>query len=61
MDIYTRLADVRQMPINNQNLGLSDWSNIKPLFDKAINNPAEVTPEEKHQIAQWPSYEEMEA
>lgn len=49
------------MPINNQNLGLSDWSNIKPLFDKAINNPAEVTPEEKHQIAQWPSYEEMEA
>ncbi|BCS19560.1 uncharacterized protein APUU_12388S [Aspergillus puulaauensis] len=61
MDIHTRLADVRQMRINYQNLGLSDWSNIEPLFDKAINNPAEVTPEEKHKIAQWPSHEEMDA
>lgn len=49
------------MPINYQKLGLSDWSNIEPLFDKAINTPADITREEKLQIAQWPSHEEMKA
>lgn len=48
------------MPINYQKVGLSDWSNIEPLFDKAINTAADITREEKHQIAQWPSHEEME-
>lgn len=49
------------MPVDHQKLGLSDWSNIEPLFDKAINTPTEITPHEKHQIAQWPPHEEMEA
>lgn len=49
------------MSIDYQKLGLSDWSNIEPLFDKAINTPANITREEKYQIAQWPSHEEMEA
>ncbi|RDW67432.1 uncharacterized protein DSM5745_09298 [Aspergillus mulundensis] len=41
-------------------LGLSDWTTIEPLFDKAINSPSEITPEEKHQIAQWAPREDME-
>ncbi|KAL4962960.1 uncharacterized protein BDV14DRAFT_97187 [Aspergillus stella-maris] len=42
-------------------IGLADWSDIEPLFDKAINSPADITPEEKHRIAQWPPRETMEA
>lgn len=61
MDIQARFEEIRRMPVDHQKLGLSDWSNIEPLFDKAINTPTEITPHEKHQIAQWPPHEEMEA
>ncbi|KAL4901177.1 hypothetical protein BDW74DRAFT_182031 [Aspergillus multicolor] len=41
-------------------IGLVDWTTIEPLFDKAIISPSEITPEEKHRIAQWPPRKDME-
>lgn len=45
-----------------ESLGLSDWSKIEVILDKAIDSPASITQEEKHKIAEWiPSREEMES
>ncbi|KAI9372097.1 hypothetical protein BJX61DRAFT_543045 [Aspergillus egyptiacus] len=50
------------MATDPESLGLSEWPDIEPLFDKAINSPANVTQEEKHKIVEWiPSRDEMEA
>lgn len=44
-----------------ENLGLTDWTNIEPLLNKAIDFPFSITQEEKHQIAEWiPCRKEME-
>ncbi|PGH27693.1 hypothetical protein AJ80_00708 [Polytolypa hystricis UAMH7299] len=40
---------------------LEEWSQLEPLWDKAIESPAEITLEEKHQLLEWPPLPEMQA
>ncbi|CAK46732.1 uncharacterized protein An14g07400 [Aspergillus niger] len=40
---------------------LEEFAQLEPLWDKAIQHPAEISPDEKHQLMQWPPLEEMQA
>ncbi|GAQ47700.1 similar to An14g07400 [Aspergillus niger] len=40
---------------------LEEFAQLEPLWDKAIQHPAETSPDEKHQLMQWPPLEEMQA
>jgi hypothetical protein len=40
---------------------LEEFAQLKPLWDKAIQHPVDISPDEKHQLMQWPPLEEMQA
>lgn len=42
-------------------LTLEEFAQLEPLWDKAIQTPAEVSTDEKHQLMEWPPRAEMEA
>ena len=40
---------------------LEEFAQLEPLWDKAIQSPAEISTEEKHQMMEWPPRAEMDA
>lgn len=40
---------------------LEEFAQLEPLWEKAIQYPADISPEEKHQLMEWPPLEEMRA
>lgn len=40
---------------------LEEFAQLEPLWEKAIQSPADITPKEKHQMMEWPALEEMQA
>ncbi|KAF3392839.1 hypothetical protein F1880_008880 [Penicillium rolfsii] len=40
---------------------LEEFAQLEPLWDKAIQHPAGISRDEKHQLMQWPPLEEMQA
>lgn len=40
---------------------LEGFAQLEPLWDKAIQSPAEISLEEKHQLMEWPPFAEMQA
>jgi hypothetical protein len=42
-------------------LTLDEFAQLEPLWDKAIQSPAEISDDEKHQLMEWPPRAEMEA
>ncbi|KAJ5552815.1 hypothetical protein N7494_002193 [Penicillium frequentans] len=40
---------------------LEEFAQLEPLWDKAIQSPGNISLEEKHQLMEWPTLDEMQA
>ncbi|KAJ5345368.1 hypothetical protein N7452_003372 [Penicillium brevicompactum] len=55
-DLYFPFTHDKDRPLN-----LEEFAQLEPLWDKAIQSPAEISIDEKHQLMEWPPRAEMEA
>lgn len=55
-DLYFPFTHDKDRPLN-----LEEFAQLEPLWDRAIQSPAEISIDEKHQLMEWPPRAEMEA